>query len=66
MLLVKIMTLDEFSEKILRPSMLNMVGLPDTPEGNRIFDLLVESSFQNNNLSDYLNKERWRMYEFFC
>lgn len=52
------LTLEDFSKKILRPSILNMMGLPDTIEGNRVLDLLVALSIQNDRIQEVIDSEK--------
>lgn len=39
------LTLEDYSNLILRPALLSQLGLNDDETGNRILDLLVEIAF---------------------
>lgn len=53
----KTITLEQYSKEILRVSVLNSLGLPNTPEGNQVLDLLVNLAVQNDVIKDHVNDE---------
>lgn len=53
----KSITLEQYSKEILRVSVLNSLGLPDTLEGNQVLDLLVNLAVQNDAIEENLADE---------